>query len=91
VSAPSPVLRRVAFDSYRRDFRSSLGVGFLQALPATGPGGHGGLSRVEGHRGEEGRGKGPGPRADAGSGSLGEALSEAGEGRAPEGAVAGDA
>jgi hypothetical protein len=35
-------------------------------------------------------GKGPGPRADAGTGSLGEAPSEAGEGRAPEGAVAGD-
>jgi hypothetical protein len=33
--------------------------------------------------------KRPGPRADAGSGRLGEAPSEVGEGRAPEGAVAG--
>jgi hypothetical protein len=46
---------------------------------------------MEKKKGEEGRRKGLGPRADAGSGSLGEAPSEAGEGRAPEGAVAGDA
>jgi hypothetical protein len=67
----------------------------LQALPATGPGGRSGPSRVEGHcgeeEGEEGRGKGSGSRADAGSGRLGEAPSEVVEGRAPEGAVAGDA
>jgi hypothetical protein len=35
--------------------------------------------------------KSSGPRVDAGSGRLGEASSEAGEGRAPEGAIAGDA
>jgi hypothetical protein len=35
--------------------------------------------------------KARGPRADAGSGCLGEASSSAGEGWAPEGAVAGDA
>jgi hypothetical protein len=67
----------------------------LQAFPATGPGGRGGLSRAEGRCGEEeveeGHEKGLGPRANAGSGRLGEAPSEAGEGRAPEGAVAGDA
>jgi hypothetical protein len=40
-------------DSYRRDFRSSPGVGVLQALPATGPRGRGGPSRAEGCRGEE--------------------------------------
>jgi hypothetical protein len=67
----------------------------LQAFPATGPGGRGGPSRAEGRcgeeEGEEGRGQGSGPRADAGSGRLGEASSKAGEGRAPEVAVAGDA
>jgi hypothetical protein len=63
VSTP-PVSRRVAFDSYHRDFRSSPGVAVLQALPATDPGGRGGPSRAEGRRGEEkgeGHGKGPGP------------------------------
>jgi hypothetical protein len=50
---------------------------------------HGGRSGEE--EGEEGREKGSSSRADAGSGRLGEAPSEAGEGRAPEGAVAGDA
>jgi hypothetical protein len=66
----------------------------LQAFPATGPGGRGGPSHAEGRcgeEGEEGRGKGSGSRVDAGSGRLGEAPSEVGEGRAPEGAVAGDA
>jgi hypothetical protein len=67
----------------------------LQAFPATGPGGRGGPSHTEGRcgeeEGEEGRGKGSGPQADAGSGRLGEALSKAGEGRAPEEAVAEDA
>jgi hypothetical protein len=67
----------------------------LQAFPATGPGGHGGPSRVEGRcgeeEGEEGREKGSGSRADAGSGRLGEASSEVGEGRALEEAIAGDA
>jgi hypothetical protein len=66
-----------------------------QAFPATGPGGRGGPSRVKGRcgeeEGEEGCEKGSGSRADAGSGRLGEAPSEAGEERAPEGAVAGDA
>jgi hypothetical protein len=61
---------RVAFDSHRRDFRLSPGVGVFQALPATGPGGRGGLSRAEGRRGEEegeeGRGEGLGSRADVG-------------------------
>jgi hypothetical protein len=41
----------------------------LQAFPATGPGGRGGLSRAEGRRreeGEEGREEGSGSRADAG-------------------------
>jgi hypothetical protein len=46
---------------------------------------------MEKKKGEEGCGKGPGSRADAGSGSLGEASSETGEGRAPEGAITGDA
>jgi hypothetical protein len=91
VSAPSSTLCRVAFDSHRQDFRSSPGVGVFQALPATGPGGRGGPSRAEGHRGEEGRGEGPSSLADAGSARLGEAPSEVGEGRAPEGAVTGDA
>jgi hypothetical protein len=66
-----------------------------QTFSTTGPGGRGGPSRAEGccgeEEGEEGREKGSGPRADAGSGRLGEASSEAGEGRVPEGAVAGDA
>jgi hypothetical protein len=78
-----------------KTFRSSPGAGVSQAFPATGLGGHGGPSRVEGcygeEEGEEGREEGSGPRADAGSGRLGEASSAAGEGRAPEGAVAGDA
>jgi hypothetical protein len=50
---------------------------------------------AEGCRGEEegekGREEGSGPRADAGSGRLGKAPSSAGEGWAPEGAVAGNA
>jgi hypothetical protein len=50
---------------------------------------------AEGRRGEEegeeGREEGSGPQADAGSGRLGKASSSAGEGWAPEGAVAGDA
>jgi hypothetical protein len=41
--------------------------------------------------GEEGRGKGLSSREDASSGSLGEVLSEVGEGWAPEGVIAGDA
>jgi hypothetical protein len=89
------ILCQVAFDSLSRDFRLSPGVGVLQAFPATGPGGRSGPSRTEGRcgeeEGEEGREKGSGSRADAGSGRLGEAPLEAGEGRAPEGAVAGDA
>jgi hypothetical protein len=67
----------------------------LQAFPATGPGGRGGPSRAEGRcgkeEGEEGREKGSGMRVDAVLGRLGEAPSEAREGRAPEGAVAEDA
>jgi hypothetical protein len=66
-----------------------------QAFPATGPGGRGGPSCAEGCRreeeGEKGREEGSGPRADAGSGRLGKAPSSAGEGRAPEVAIAGDA
>jgi hypothetical protein len=65
-----------------------------QAFPATGPRGRGGPSRAEGRcreEGEEGREKGSSSRADVGSGRLGEAPLEAGEGRAPEGAIAGDA
>jgi hypothetical protein len=65
-----------------------------QAFPATGPGGRGGPSSAAGCRGgeeEEGRGESPGPRADAGLRRLGEAPSSAGEGGAPEGAVARDA
>jgi hypothetical protein len=50
---------------------------------------------AEGRRGEEegeeGREEGSGPRADAGTRRLGKALSSAGEGRTPEGAIAGDA
>jgi hypothetical protein len=76
-------------------FRPSPGGGVSQAFPATGPGGRGGPSCAEGRRGEEegeeGREEGSGPRADAGSGCLGKASSSAGEGWAPEGAVAGDA
>jgi hypothetical protein len=66
-----------------------------QAFPATGPGGRGGLSCVEGCRGEEegekGREEGSGPRADAGPRCLGKAPSSAREGWTPEGAVAGNA
>jgi hypothetical protein len=66
-----------------------------QAFPASGPGGRGGTSSAAGCRGgeeeEEGRGESPGPRADASLRRLGEAPSSAGEGGAPEGAVAGDA
>jgi hypothetical protein len=95
VSAPSSFLCQIALGSHSRDFRPSLGVGVSQAFSATDPGGRGGPSRVEGRcveeEGEEGREKGSGPRADAGSGRLGEASSEAREGQAPEGAVAGDA
>src|SRR5688500_15520349 len=72
-----------------------LGCGVAQTLPATGPRGRGGPCSAAGRRGgeeeKEGRGEGPGPRAEAGSGRLGEAPSPAGEGRTPEGAVAGDA
>jgi hypothetical protein len=95
VSVRSFFLCQIALGSHSRDFRPPPGVGVSQAFPATGPGGRGGPSRAEGRcgeeEGEEGRGKGSGSRADAGSGRLGEAPSEAGEGRAPEGAVAGDA
>jgi hypothetical protein len=70
-----------------KTFRPSPGGGVSQAFPATGTGGRGGPSRAEGrHRkeeGEEGR--------EEGSGRLGEALSSAGEGWAPEGGFAGDA
>jgi hypothetical protein len=66
-----------------------------QAFLATGPGGCGGLSHAEGCRreeeGEKGREEGSGPRVDVGSGRLGKAPSSAGEGWAPEGAVAGNA
>jgi hypothetical protein len=66
-----------------------------QAFPATGPRGCDGPSSAAGCRGgeeeEEGRGEGPGPRADAGLRRLGKAPSSAGEGGAPEGAVAGNA
>jgi hypothetical protein len=66
-----------------------------QAFPVMGPAGRGGpSSAVSCRRGEEekeGRGEGPGPRADAGSKRLGKAPSSAGEGGAPEGAVAGNA
>jgi hypothetical protein len=66
-----------------------------QAFPAPGPAGRGGLSSAAGRHGgeeeEEGRGEGPGPRAEAGSRRLGKAPSSAGEGGAPEGAVAGNA
>jgi hypothetical protein len=59
-----------------------------QAFPATGPGGRGGPSCAEGRRGEE---EGSGPRADAGTRRIGKAPSSTGEGRTPEGAIAGDA
>jgi hypothetical protein len=76
-------------------FRLFPGGRASQAFPATGPEGRSGPSCAEGCRGEEegekGREEGLGPRADAGSGRLGEAPSSAGEGWAPEGAVAGDA
>jgi hypothetical protein len=66
-----------------------------QAFPATGLGGRGGPSCVEGCRREEegkkGREEGSGPRADAGPRHLGKAPSSAGEGWTPEGAVAGNA
>jgi hypothetical protein len=65
-----------------------------QAFPATSLGGCGGPSSAAGCRGEEekeGRGEGPGPRADAGLRRLRKAPSSAGEGGAPEGAVAGNA
>jgi hypothetical protein len=79
----------------RLGFSPSSGGGVAQAFPATGPAGCGGLSSTAGRRGgeeeEEGRGEGPGPRAEAGSRRLGEASSPAGEGGAPEGAVAGNA
>jgi hypothetical protein len=55
-------------------FRPSPGGGVSQAFPATGPGGCGGPSRVEGRcgeeEGEEGREEGSGPRADAGMDAL---------------------
>jgi hypothetical protein len=76
-------------------FRLSLEGRVSQAFPATDPGGRGGPSCAEGRRreeeGEEGREEGSGPRADMGSRRLGKASSSAGEGWAPEGAVAGDA
>jgi hypothetical protein len=76
-------------------FPPSSGGGVAQAFPATGPAGRGGPSSAAGRRGgeeeEEGRGEGPGPRAEAGSRRLGKAPSPAGEGGAPEGAVAGNA
>jgi hypothetical protein len=94
VSAPSSFLCQIALGSHSQDFCPSPGVGVSQTFAATGLGGRGGPSRAEGccgeEEGEEGRGKGSGPRADAGSGCLGEASSAAGEGRAPEGAVAGN-
>jgi hypothetical protein len=66
-----------------------------QAFPATGPAGCGGPSsaagRREGEEEEEGHREGPGPRAEAGSRRFGKASSPAGEGGAPEGAVAGNA
>jgi hypothetical protein len=66
-----------------------------QAFPATGPAGCGGLSSATGCRGgeeeKEGRGEGPGPRAEAGPRRFGKASSPAGEGGAPEGAIAGNA
>jgi hypothetical protein len=66
-----------------------------QAFPATGPAGCGGPSSATGCRGgeeeKEGRVEGPDPRADAGSRRLGKAPSSAGEGGAPEGAIAGNA
>jgi hypothetical protein len=65
-----------------------------QVFPATGPAGCGGPSSAAGCRGgeeKEGRGEGPGSRAEAGSRRLGKAPSPAGEGGAPEGAVAGNA
>jgi len=66
-----------------------------QAFPASGPAGRGGPGSAAGRRGgeeeEEGRGEGPGLRAEAGSRCLGKAPSPAGEGGAPEGAVAGNA
>jgi hypothetical protein len=66
-----------------------------QAFPTTGPGGHGGPSSVAGCRGgeeeEKGREEGSGLRADAGPRRLGKALSSAGKGWTPEGAVAGNA
>jgi hypothetical protein len=66
-----------------------------QVFPATGPARCGGPSSAAGRRGgeeeKEGRGEGPGPRAEAGLGRLGKASSPAGEGGAPEGAVAGNA
>jgi hypothetical protein len=81
--------------SQPRPFRPSPGGGVSQVFPATGPGGRHGPSCAEGRRGEEegeeGHGEGSGPRADAGSGRLGKASSSAGEGWAPEGAIAGDA
>jgi hypothetical protein len=76
----------------RLGFPPSSGGGVAQAFPATGPAGCGGPSSAAGRRGgeeeEKGRGEGPGPRAEAGSRRLGKASSPAGEGGAPEGAVA---
>jgi hypothetical protein len=66
-----------------------------QAFPATGPAGCGEPSSTASCRGgeeeKEGRGEGLGPRAEAGSRRFGKASSPAGEGGAPEGAVAGNA
>jgi hypothetical protein len=66
-----------------------------QAIPATGLGGRGGPSCAAGCRGEEEgekeREEGSGPRADAGPRCLGKAPLSVGEGRTPEGAVAGNA
>jgi hypothetical protein len=80
--------------SQSRLFRSSSGDRGSQAFPATGPGGRGGPSCAEGRRGEEegeeGHEEGSGTRADVGTGRLGKVSSSAGEGWAPEGAVAGD-
>jgi hypothetical protein len=78
-----------------RTLRPSPGGRGSQAFPATGPRGRGGPSCAEGRRGEEegeeGREEDSGPRADAGMRRLGKASSSAGEGWAPEGAIAGDA